>query len=94
MERTAARFDQVNESLQGVLRRLLTELEVLRSQWQGAGGSSFEQVKLAWSADQEALSRALAETAAAIRTAGRQYDTTDQAAATRLAGRRGIELPL
>ncbi len=96
MERTAARFEQVNQSLQGMLSRLLSELEVLRSQWQGAGGRSFEQVKLAWADDQQALSRALAETASAIRTSGRRYDATDSDAAGRMtsAGRGGLRLPL
>jgi WXG100 family type VII secretion target len=84
MEQTAAKFDQVNESLQSTLKRLLGELEVLRTQWQGAGGASFEQVKLAWAADQEALQRALGETATAIRTSGRQYQATDTVAADRL----------
>jgi WXG100 family type VII secretion target len=95
MESTAARFDQVNASLQGTLKKLLGELEVLRTQWRGAGGASFEQVKMAWAEDQEALQRALGETATAIRTSGRQYTTTDSAAADRFSGPRGgIQLPL
>jgi WXG100 family type VII secretion target len=95
MQQTADRFDQVNQSLQGMLRSLLGELEVLRTQWQGAGGASFEQVKLTWSEDQQALHQALAETATAIRTAGRQYTTADTAAADRLGGQRGgMQLPL
>ncbi|GAA5177554.1 hypothetical protein GCM10023322_02500 [Rugosimonospora acidiphila] len=95
MEATAAKFDQVNQSLQGTLRRLLGELEVLRSQWQGAGGASFEQVKLAWAEDQAALQQALGETATAIRTSGRQYTTSDGAAADRLRGSTGgVRLPL
>jgi WXG100 family type VII secretion target len=96
MQQTANRFDQVNQALQGMLRSLLGELEVLRTQWQGAGGASFEQVKLAWSEDQQTLHQALAETATAIRTSGRQYAATDTAAADRLGGghRGGLRLPL
>jgi WXG100 family type VII secretion target len=95
MQQTADRFDQVNQALQGMLKSLLGELEVLHTQWQGAGGASFEQVKLAWSEDQEALHQALAETATAIRTSGRQYTATDTAAADRLGGHRGgLRLPL
>jgi WXG100 family type VII secretion target len=95
MEATAARFDQVNSSLQATLKRLLSELEVLRTQWRGAGGSSFEQVKVAWSEDQHALQRALGETATAIRTSGRQYTTSDSAAADRFGGSLGgMQLPL
>jgi WXG100 family type VII secretion target len=92
MESTARRFDDVNASLDGMLRRLLSELEGLRSQWTGAGGRSFEQVKLAWAADQEKLNRALAETASAVRTAGRQYAVTDTAAADRFTVRHDLPL--
>ncbi len=95
MESTAARFEHVNHALEGMLKRLLGELEVLQTQWVGRGGSTFEQVKQAWAADQEALHRALGETAAAIRTAGRQYQTSDSAAADRLGAHRGgLTLPL
>jgi len=95
MQQTADRFEQVNQSLQAMLRSLLGELEVLRTQWQGAGGASFEQVKLAWSEDQQALHQALAETATAIRTSGRQYEVTDTTAADRLGSHRGgLQLPL
>lgn len=95
MEATATKFEQVSQSLQGTLSRLLGELEVLRTQWQGAGGSSFEQVKQAWSEDQQALQRALGETATAIRTSGRQYQMSDTAAADRVRGATGgLQLPL
>ena len=95
MHTTARRFDDVNQSLDAMLRRLLNELEGLRSQWTGAGGRSFEQVKQAWASDQEKLNRALSETATAVRTAGRQYDVADGAAADRmLAHRGGLTLPL
>jgi WXG100 family type VII secretion target len=95
MESTAAKFEHVNQSLEGMLKRLLGELEVLQTQWVGHGGTTFEQVKLAWSADQETLHRALGETATAIRTAGRQYQTSDSAAADRLGAHRGgLSLPL
>jgi WXG100 family type VII secretion target len=94
MEATATKFEQVNESLQGTLKRLLGELEVLRTQWQGAGGTSFEQVKLAWAEDQQKLQQALTQTATAIRTSGRQYQTSDTAAADRLGRSNALRLPL
>ncbi len=95
MESTAAKFEHVNQSLEGMLKRLLGELEVLQTQWVGRGGTTFEQVKQAWAADQQALHRALGETATAIRTAGRQYQTSDGAAADRLGVQRGgLSLPL
>lgn len=92
MQTTARRFDDVGSSLDEMLRRLMGELEGLRTQWTGAGGRSFEQVKLAWAADQEKLHRALAETANAVRTAGRQYDVTDTAAANRFTAHQNLPL--
>ena len=96
MRQTAAKFEQVDQSLQSMLTGLLAELEVLQQAWRGAGGRSFEQVKQQWSQDQAALHRALRETAGAIRTAGRQYDVSDDEVASRVAGtnRGGIQLPL
>jgi WXG100 family type VII secretion target len=95
MAQTAARFDQVNLSLEAMLRRLMNELDVLRTQWQGAGGRSFEQVKSAWAHDQELLHRALAETADAIRRSGTGYRAVDGEAASRLApASGGLKLPL
>ncbi|WP_422753713.1 WXG100 family type VII secretion target [Micromonospora sp. WMMD708] len=95
MHHTATRFEQVDQSLQAMLTGLMAELEVLQQAWRGAGGRSFEQVKQQWGRDQAALHRALRETAAAIRTAGRQYDASDTEAAGRVAGTsRGIQLPL
>jgi WXG100 family type VII secretion target len=96
MEQTATKFEQVNESLQSMLRNLMSELEALQSAWRGAGGRSFEQVKVAWGNDQQVLQRALLETAGAIRTAGRQYDASDTEAASRVAqtNHGGMSLPL
>lgn len=95
MEATAQKFDQADQALSGVLGRLLSELEVLRTQWQGAGGRSFEAVKQAWAEDQRALHQALGETATAIRTSGRQYHTSDAAAADRITTHRpSLDLPL
>ncbi|GAA2510340.1 WXG100 family type VII secretion target [Pilimelia columellifera] len=95
MAATAARFDSANDSLQGMLRRLMSELEVLQSGWRGAGGRSFHQVKEAWAADQAAMSRALTETAEAIRASGQQYTSSDSDAAQRVgASHRGVTLPL
>lgn len=96
MQQTAAKFEQVDQSLQSMLTGLLAELEVLQQAWRGAGGRSFEQVKQQWSQDQAALHRALRETAGAVRTAGRQYNVSDDEVASRVAGtnRGGIQLPL
>ena len=95
METTAAKFEGVNDSLQSMLNTLMSELSVLQTAWQGAGGRSFEQVKQAWERDQKAIQQALLETATAIRTSGQQYTTSDEEAAGRVsASNRGINLPL
>lgn len=95
MEATASKFEAVNESLQSMLRRLMSELETLQKAWQGAGGRSFEQVKQAWAVDQESIQRALLETATAIRSSGQQYSASDSEAASRVAAsNRGLNLPL
>jgi WXG100 family type VII secretion target len=95
MERTAAKFDEVNRGLEAMLKSLLSELEVLQTAWQGAAGRSFQEVKAAWAADQTAIHRNLSETAEAIRTSGQAYDATDNAASSRIAAtNRGLTLPL
>ncbi len=95
MAQTAGKFEQVSQTLDSTLKRLMGELEVLRTQWKGLGGNSFEQVKQQWSTDQAALNRALTETAQAIRTSGTQYDSTDTSASDRLSGvHHGVQLPL
>lgn len=95
MQQTAQKFEQVDQSLQSMLSSMLSQLEVLQTQWRGAGGRSFEQVKQQWAQDQEAIHRALRETATAIRTSGTQYDASDSDASSRVAAtNRGISLPL
>jgi len=96
MEATAGKFEGVNDSLQTMLNRLMNELEILQTAFQGAGGKSFEQVKQAWAADQKKLQDALRETAGAIRTAGKQYTASDEESASKIANINtgGINLPL
>lgn len=79
----AQRFEQVNGELQGMLSTLMRELEITRSGWQGAGGRTFETVKQAWNADQEALHRNLLETAEGLKTAGQNYMASDAEADAR-----------
>lgn len=95
MEQTAARFEQVDQELHSMLSGLMAQLEVLQQAWRGAGGRSFEQVKQQWALDQRRLQEALRETAAAVRTSGQGYGTTDMAASERVSrANRPIELPL
>ncbi len=67
----------MDHELQGMLAALMTELEPLRQKWQGLGAASFERVREAFRADQQALSRALVDTAAAIRASAASYARTD-----------------
>jgi WXG100 family type VII secretion target len=95
MAKSAANFEQVNDSLQQMLTNLMNELEVLRQSWQGAGGRSFEQVKAQWARDQKAMSTALSQTATAIRRSGASYESSDSDASQRVAAsNRGLTLPL
>ncbi len=95
MERTAAKFEQVNDALEAMLKRLMGELDQLRSQWQGAGGRSFDETRQEWANDQSRMHKALTETATAIRTAGKDYTASDAGAADRVRNTRGtIALPL
>ncbi len=95
MESAAGKFERVDDSLQSMLTRLLNELEALQTAWRGAGGTSFTQVKQAYEANQKALSRALRETASAIRTSGTQYTATDQESASQVGGiNTTVTLPL
>jgi len=96
LERSAGRFDEVNRSLESMLRRLMGDLDALHQQWRGAGGRSFDEVRREWAVDQARLHRALAETATAIRTSGRDYMASDTGAADRArsARRASLSLPL
>jgi WXG100 family type VII secretion target len=84
MAQVAAKFDDAGASLNKILSDLLVEVDAVRDQWVGLGGTSFQQVTEAWGRDQADLVTALNETAAAIRTAGRSYTATDDAAADRM----------
>ncbi len=94
MEQTAAKFESANQSLNQMLSGLMGELEVLSSNWRGAGARAFEQTKVQWAEDQKKISQALAETATAIRTAGKQYTSTDSDASGRMNSIGSISLPL
>ncbi|GIH11442.1 hypothetical protein Rhe02_95090 [Rhizocola hellebori] len=95
METAASKFERVDDSLQSMLTRLMNELETLQTAWRGAGGNSFTNVKMAYQENQKALSRALRETATAIRTSGQQYTATDDEQASAVGNiNASITLPL
>jgi WXG100 family type VII secretion target len=96
MAQTAAKFDNVNNSLTSMLNKLMSELSVLQTAWVGAGGRAFEGVKSQYQRDLAQLNKALADTAEAIRTSGVSYDSTDSSAAGTVtkSGGGGYNLPL
>ena len=89
LDAAAKRFEEVNGELQGMLKTLMSELESMRQEWQGAGGRSFEAVKMAWSADLASLNTNLLETAAGIKSSGQNYDATDMEASQMMSATRG-----
>ncbi|MGX6605397.1 WXG100 family type VII secretion target [Micromonosporaceae bacterium Da 78-11] len=95
MASTAAKFDEVNNSLQSMLSTLMNELSALSSTWKGLGASAFEQVKVQYATDLKSLNQALGQTAESIRASGTGYDVTDTDAASRVAKTGGgFQLPL
>jgi WXG100 family type VII secretion target len=95
MASTAAKFDQVNDSLQSMLSTLMNELSALGGAWKGLGANAFEQVKVQYATDLKALNQALAETAESIRKSGVGYDATDTEAASTVSNSGGsFQLPL
>ncbi len=96
MATTATKFENVNGSLQSMLKTLMSELSTLSGSWKGLGAMEFEKVKQQYASDLQALNRALSDTAEAIRTSGRGYDASDADAAARVtkSGGGGQTLPL
>jgi WXG100 family type VII secretion target len=94
MAATASKFEQVDGALGKMLKDLMGELDLLRSKWSGAGGRSFDAVRIAWANDQDKLHKALAQTATAIRTAGKDYTASDESSASRFKSGPNVALPL
>ena len=95
MASTAAKFENANNSLQSMLKTLMSELSTLSSTWKGLGAMEFEKVKQQYALDLQTLNRALLDTAEAIRTSGTGYDASDSDAAARVGKSGGSHtLPL
>jgi WXG100 family type VII secretion target len=95
MESTATKFESTRESLDSMLSRLLGELEILSSHWQGQSGRKFTDVKMAYEANQKKLSSALGETALAIRNSGTTYTSTDETSSASVGSiNTNLSLPL
>jgi len=95
MASTAAKFENANNSLQAMLKTLMSELSTLSGAWKGLGAMEFEKVKQQYAADLQTLNKALSETAEAIRSSGMSYDASDAGAAARVTKSGGsYQLPL
>lgn len=96
MRSTADQFEQVNGEITSTLKRLMGELSILNTSWQGLAAGQFHKVKERYEQDLTTLNKALAETAESIRMSAGGYDTTDSDAAARVtkSGGGGINLPL
>jgi WXG100 family type VII secretion target len=84
MAQVSSKFEDAGVSLNNILNALMVEVDSVKKDWVGRGGASFQQVTQVWGDDQRRLLDALSETATAIRTAGRSYTATDDAAADRM----------
>lgn len=93
MQQTATRFETTDNAIQGMLKALMNELTPLQTAFVGAAGTSFAQVSQRWNEDVMKMSRALRETAEAIRTSGQQYDASDASSQNRITS-AGSSLPL
>lgn len=95
MASTAGKFEQANNSLQSMLKTLMSELSALSGSWKGLGAMEFEKVKQQYQLDLQSLNKALSDTAEAIRTSGTSYDASDADAAARVTKSGGSHtLPL
>ncbi|MGC9668213.1 WXG100 family type VII secretion target [Planosporangium sp. 12N6] len=97
MAQTANKFRSTNQDLNGMLTRLMGELDGLRAGWRGRGAQAFDNARLNWDQDMKQLHQALEETANAIDKAGTYYTTSDSESANRLNAFQGgsnITLPL
>jgi WXG100 family type VII secretion target len=84
LAQVSKKFEDGAAGLQKMLTDLMGRLEVTQTAWQGRAGRSFGEVKRAWEADQRTLVRALTDTSAAIATAGKTFDSTDDEAVSRI----------
>lgn len=78
METSASKFEQVEGDLKKLLNDLMNQLEGLRGAWAGQSARSFDNVKEAFTQQQNKLSSALLETANGVRSSGKNYTASDQ----------------
>jgi WXG100 family type VII secretion target len=78
MGQTAKEIDGSADTLTRTLSSLMNELVPLQDAFKGAGGSSFQQVKMRFEEDMGKLNAALRAIAEAVGSAGTDYTVTDQ----------------
>jgi WXG100 family type VII secretion target len=69
--------DDVANRLTSMLTGLMNELTPLASEWQGAGGNSFQQVRDRFDQDMAKLNHSLRSLAEAVGSSGRDYTVSD-----------------
>lgn len=77
MIKTEGDVDGVADRLTSLLTGLMNQLTPLQSAWRGAGGSSFEGVRVRFEGDMANLNVALRSIAEAVGSSGRDYAVTD-----------------
>lgn len=77
MLRTEQEVNSVADRLTSMLNQLMDRLAPMQQYWQGAGGSSFQEVRQRFDADMAKLNVALRAIAEAVGSSGRDYDVAD-----------------
>jgi WXG100 family type VII secretion target len=80
LQKAATKADDAGGQLAKMISGLLDNLAPMESGFVGAAGMSFQQVKASVNADLVTITDALNEVAEGIRTAGRDFDVSDDEA--------------
>lgn len=77
MGSSAAHVNEVNAQIQSQLTSLMSRLEPLQAQWQGAAAGSFTQVKVQWNENARKLNEALRSIGEALAMNQTNYALSD-----------------
>jgi WXG100 family type VII secretion target len=77
MVKTEQDVDAVADRLTSMLNTLMDRLSPLQQYWVGAGGSSFQDVRMRFDQDMAKLNTVLRSIAEAVGSSGRDYDVSD-----------------
>lgn len=79
MQAAAAHVEQVNQSVQGQLKALYSQLEPLAGAWKGQAALAFQMLMDRWTVEAHQLNDALHEIGEQIRGSGATYAHADEA---------------